>query len=524
MISYCDVPLPLDTPELMAVIARGVDLSAYKPFPIGYNDDVPPGFLKFPRYSPPDVKVGRFTWPADINAWATAYYLIGKKEYDKITSDQSLLDPADRIFGMKSLYFNDGTDVAVYRMHMQAIHPVALDCYLMVLVDDRFFAQQKLVNGLFSLDDYFVDAGDLRPVEDLETDMALNVMSDSASLDTSDALPNMAYNDLFTPLYRVRWLHDDAVIAHRHFVDPTDGASKTYLDTLTAPQSSAWYSSLADADTFFAGVTDYSNITSTRMYSLPQYVMNSAAMLGYRVVCYSITASTSDSPHDWAEANTRYRLVRPDFADTRDADEVDKWKHKALYGSHGTVDHEPYGSNLPYIWPEGIAPYAGNGGGGIIPAGALEDDGTNPAGYSDIPYDGPNGLLHTYESPWWIASVDIDNLYSTNYNHTVGSPTSQMNALGLQVRTDFYNWRKSPAIDITYSGIVPFDIHGTVYELQVEHTGKTLITKVVPYPRQAGAVLTPMNPRTTNFMMWSKIYPTTPTPPPSPPSPPPPPT
>lgn len=480
MISYCGIPLPLNTPELDKVISEGVDLSAYRPIPKNVNDSVPPGFLRFQAYEPPAVQVGRLTWPSDLNAYATGYYLVTEEQLTAILNAPAHCD----------LILDDGTNRVAYEMFIHTLHPVAQNAYLMVMVDKRFGQLRVGVAESLAVGAYVVNKGPTLlpvsaadPLGDLEIDVSAVGLGGPY---VSDPLPDTAYSDLYTPYYRRQWLQQADVIPHRHgFLDSTHSGP--------AVMSSPDIASDTDFDTTGAAEAVSQLSTPLRSYSITQLAMNSANMLGYRIC---VTPGAFDTATYLSTGTVvpvpRIVLKRSDLAGSRDVAETTTWESYQKYGKYVDLNSTdpllvtPFGTDYPRtIRTVGLTH------GAAFTAGA-------PTGYVTPPIQ----FCDFLDPVPWLASVDIDLLYSTNYT---GS-SSYTTALGTRITDDYWNWRKHTIVDLTYHGIVTFDFHGTVYEVQHTHTDNVFHTKVCPYPRAPNFALTPCVPRTTNFFLWSDLY------------------
>ncbi len=159
MISYNGLPLLLNTPELDKIVSEGITLSDYVPLPPVTNNFVPPGFLQFPDYAPPKPVINQLTWPTQLNAWATGYFLVDDDRYAVLTGfypdgtaanltklqlkfpDYYALSPVQY-----ELLLDDGGEERRFPMFIHTVHPVAQNLWLLVMVDLRYNNLNRTVN------------------------------------------------------------------------------------------------------------------------------------------------------------------------------------------------------------------------------------------------------------------------------------------------------------------------------------------------------------------------------------------
>lgn len=408
------------------------------------GDEVPPGFLQFPKYESPPVKIGQFTWPAEPNAWATGYFLVDDTIRD-------LLYAGTVGSSFKTLVLDDGEDLFAAKMYVHSMHPVAVNLWLMVLVDDRYQILSRVGNVPGSL--AYEDA-----LDDMVDD--LTIVYDTYPEDTSpDSIPS-EYESSYSGYYRRHWIKQPDLISHRIPDITTTGSGGTLMGS-------------PDVSTN----TDYDG-NQDRWFSPVALAMNSAAMLGYRIVVKS-TWTGVPGVGSGVIAATKYRFVRSTLMESRDTTALATWAPKLKYGSY--IDNLPDVSVAAEFRVWGLT--------------------TEPLLYGGTAYPYPSGYpalrnVGLYDIVQWIASCDIDKLFSTNY------PSNRTATLD-RATTDYRNWRKSTIVDLTYHGAVNWSLHGSVREVQITHTDRVFHTKLKPYLRGPDALLTPALPTTTNFFLYA---------------------
>lgn len=443
MIKYCNVDIPLPTDAMQAWIDSGVDFDVYKPVPYWAEQTVPPGFYQFPAYQPPPVKIGRWCWPTELNAWSTCYLIMDQDTLDAVVASDGYIDDSSQ---QNLLVYDDSTDSFSAEMFIHRIHPIAQNAFLLCLVDQRYYRQGNTdITG-----SYNGTAAPITPdAEDHLKQLAYDALYSTNTYTigdiTSDGIDS-AYTNVFTDHYLVHWTDDKRM------------PGRWDSDTLVTPNDDA---------------TPYINSgDATSAHSAIQLAMNTAYMLGQRIVV---------QPFD---GDSDIRLCSSANAASRDASELTAWAGKQRYS-------KPISTDYNYLVPPPEFRLVGMVFGYAVEGETAVDPGYGP--FNWLPH-----LPALTGQPQHLLIADVDRYYSTNIS---SSSDTYAVALATQWQDDWIAWHQRFKNDVSYHGVVPFSLHGTVKELVFTHDIDDLWTKVVPFEVYDTCFRSSETPRHTDLII-----------------------